>query len=425
MLSKRSTRGSRHPLHIGAAAVMLLGALASVGTQPGTAAASVPAWQSYVLGPSSPQVTPVAVDSRGDVSHPQTLVTGKGKPTTLTTVAGAVPASVVLDFGKDVAGTPFFDLAAVTGTPTLTLVTGEARQFLRTPASTAVAVAAAAGSTQVQLTSTARLEVGNSITFGTGAAAQTGTIVAFDTATVTVTPALVLDAPTGTAVSTSPGAPSSDEAPFLAGVGGQDTLQPATSGRVTGTFHGGFRFALLTLSTPGTVSISAAGVDFQAYRATARDHRGWFLSSDHQLNRMWYSGAYTLQLNLKPAGINSLPDLRIFDGAKRDRSIWTGDLLVQGPTAISTLGDAGAAYVRSSLDVVLSQQNTSGQIAGSSDFLKGRGRTQWHPDLLLQQLLRLRRTGGHHLLPLHRRPGLRHDCPARLAPGTRLQRHVP
>jgi hypothetical protein len=42
-------------------------------------------------------------------------------------------------------------------------------------------------------------------------------------------------------------------------------------------------------------------VDFQALRATPADYRGHFLSSDHQLNRMWYSGAYTLQLNLKPA----------------------------------------------------------------------------------------------------------------------------
>ncbi|MEV5720748.1 hypothetical protein AB0L41_43375 [Amycolatopsis mediterranei] len=110
---------------------------------------------------------------------------------------------------------------------------------------------------------------------------------------------------------------------------------------------GGFRFALLTLSSPGSVSLSALGVAFQAFRATPADHQGWFLSSDDQLNRMWYSSAYTLQLNLKAPGLNGLPDARIHDGAKRDRSIWTGDLLVQIPTLLTSLGSAGAPYVKS------------------------------------------------------------------------------
>jgi hypothetical protein len=351
----------------GSTLVALLATLGSVAVAAEPAAAD-PAWQSYLLGPSSPQVRPVDVTTRGNVSHPRTLLTGRGSATTLTTVAGQTPASVVLDFGKDIAGTPFLDVTAVDGSPTLSLITGEARQFLRTPASTTVTAAAATGATQVQVASTARFEVGSTVAFGTA----TATIVAFDATTVTFTPGLSQELPVGTAVSTSPGAPSSDEAPFLAGVGGPDTLQPTTPGRIDGKFHGGFRFILLTLSSPGSVSISATGVDFQALRATAKDYRGWFLSSDRQLNRMWYSGAYTLQLNLKPPGVNGLPDLRIFDGAKRDRSIWTGDLLVQGPTAIETLGDAGAAYVKSSLDVVLSQQNAAGQIAGSPDFLKGR-----------------------------------------------------
>jgi hypothetical protein len=308
------------------------------------------------------------------VSHLDTLVKGKGRATTLTTVAGATPASVVLDFGKDVAGTPYLDVTAVEGAPTLTLVTGEARQFLRRPASTTVAAAAAAGATEVILASTANLEVGNTITFGTGADAQTRTIVAFDTTakTVSFSPGLSQDLPAGTAVSTSPGAPSSDESRGLAGVGGPDTLQPNAAGRVSGSFHGGFRFVLLTLSSPGSVSIASAGVDFQAYRATPDDYKGWFLSSDHQLNKMWYSGAYTLQLDMKPAGVNGLPDLRIFDGAKRDRSIWTGDLLVQGPTVLSTLGDVGAAYLKSSLNVLLSTQRADGALPGSPDFAKGR-----------------------------------------------------
>lgn len=139
---------------------------------------------------------------------------------------------------------------------------------------------------------------------------------------------------------------------------------------MTGGFHGGFRFALLTLSTPGSVSLTSLGVDFQAFRATPADYRGWFLSSDDQLNRMWYSGAYTLQMDLKAPGLNGLPDARIYDGAKRDRSIWTGDLLVQIPTLLTSLGDAGAPYVKSSLDTLLATQRADGAFPGSPDFAK-------------------------------------------------------
>ena len=313
-------------------------------------------------------MAPVAAETRGNVANPQTLVRGKGKATTLTTVTGGVPASIVLDFGKDIAGTPFLGVTAIGGGPTLTLVTGEARQFLRQPVATTVATTAAVDATVVTVASTANVEVGNTITFG----AQTATITAFDATarTISFVPALTAEVPVGTAVSTSPGAPASDESRGLAGVGGIDTLRPTAPGRVPATFHGGFRYVLLTLSSPGSVSISALRVDFQALRATPADYRGWFLSSDDQLTKMWYSGAYTLQLNLKPAGVNSLPDLRVYDGAKRDRSIWTCDLLVQTPTAISTLGDVGARYVKSSLNVLLSTQRADGALPGSPDFRK-------------------------------------------------------
>ncbi|WP_240522006.1 alpha-L-rhamnosidase-related protein [Amycolatopsis vastitatis] len=331
------------------------------------------AWKSYVLGPSSSDVHANRVDGRGDVKHPQSLVSSHGPATTLTTVAGGTPASVLLDFGKEIGGTPYLDLTRVTGSPTLTLVTAEARQYIRTPASTTVPAAVPTGTTQVPLASAANLEVGNTITFtAAGGTPVTRTIAAFDATarTVTVKPALPADLPAGTAVKTSPGAPSSDESRGLAGVGGPDTFQPTAPGRLTGGFHGGFRFALLTLSTPGSVSLSSLGVTFQAFRATPADYQGWFLSSDDQLDRMWYSGAYTLQMNLKAPGVNGLPDARIYDGAKRDRSIWTGDLLVQIPTLLTSLGTAGAPYVKSSLDTLLATQRADGAFPGSPDFSK-------------------------------------------------------
>ncbi|MFJ4844467.1 alpha-L-rhamnosidase C-terminal domain-containing protein [Streptomyces sp. NPDC088733] len=369
----RNESGSRGHQRL-TVAVALLAAMGSVAVQAEAAAPQDPAWHSYVLGPATAQVPPVDVESRGTVSHLNTLVKGKGQATTLTTVAGGAPASVLLDFGKDVAGAPWFDVTALSGSPTLSLATSEARQYIRTRAATSLSTAAATGATQVTVASAANLEVGNTITFGTGASAQTRTITAFNTTarTVSFTPALTAGLPAQAPATSAPGAPSSDESRSLAGVGGIDTLQPTATGRVSGSYHGGFRFVLLTLTSPGSISLSAAGVDFQGVRATPADYKGWFLSSDDELNKMWYSGAYTLQLNLKPAGLNGLLDQRIYDGAKRDRSIWTGDLLVQGPTAMSTLGDLGAGYVKSSLDVLLATQRADGAIPGSPDFSKGR-----------------------------------------------------
>ena len=118
--------------------ITVLTVLAAAGSSvlPAEAAPGVApaAWHRYVLGPPAAQVTPVGAEGRGDVANAGNLVGGKGKPATLTTVAGRTPASVVLDFGQDIAGTPSIDVTAVQGAPTLTLVTGEARQFLRRPA---------------------------------------------------------------------------------------------------------------------------------------------------------------------------------------------------------------------------------------------------------------------------------------------------
>ena len=67
-------------------------------------------------------------------------------------------------------------------------------------------------------------------------------------------------------------------------------------------------------------------------------------------------------------GLNGLPGDRILDGAKRDRSVWTGDLLVEGPEAMSTLGPSGASYLRSSLDLLLASQRADGALPGAPDF---------------------------------------------------------
>ncbi|MET8592844.1 alpha-L-rhamnosidase C-terminal domain-containing protein [Streptomyces sp. NPDC005078] len=370
-MSSNSESRRRHTMRATAASIIATAVAFTVitGTPASAKPDDAPSWQQYVLGPSSPQVHPADVTARGNVTNPKSLVKS-GKTTTLTTVAGETPASVLLDFGKDVAGTPYLDIANLQGSPSLSLVTSESLAAIRTPASTTVKTDAAQGASTVTLASTARLESGNTITFGTGASAQKRTIDTFDATagTVTFRPALTAAVTASTAVSSTPGAPTADDSGGLSGFGGTATLTPTKTGRITGPFRGGFRFALITLTSPGSVTLSSAGVDFQAYRATPADYQGWFESSSTELNKMWYSGAYTVQLDMAHDGLNGLPGDRILDGAKRDRSVWTGDLLVEGPEAMSTLGPNGASYLRSSLDLLLASQRADGALPGAPDF---------------------------------------------------------
>ena len=327
-------------------------------------------WRRYVLAPPSEDVRPETVTGRGDVGNPSGLLdVDPTTTTTLTMAPGGPPASVLLDFGQNVSGTPYFDVTATSGSPKISMVTSEARQFIRTPADTSTATPTPAGFDRAAVESTANMVVGDKITFGDGPS-QTRTITAVD-ATVTFAPALDEAVPAGTPVHTSPGAPSADDDGSISGAGGTATVFPVMVGRAEPAFRGGFRYVLLTLDAPGTVTISQAGMTFQAYRATPDRYRGWFISSSRQLNRMWFSGAYTNQLNMSPAGVQGAEVDRILDGAKRDRSIWTGDLIVQIPVLTTALGKVGAAYSKSSLQVLLDAQRDDGALPGSPDFFSG------------------------------------------------------
>ena len=103
--------------------------------------------------------------------------------------------------------------------------------------------------------------------------------------------------------------PSGDGGPSQSGSGDgsrADQLTVTGPGPLTaGLIQGGERYQALTLTSPGTVTISSAQIHFTAYRATPADYRGWFESSSDELNRLWYDGAYTTQLDQLPR--NSLP----------------------------------------------------------------------------------------------------------------------
>ena len=251
-----------------------------------------PNWQSLVPGPTSDDVRPVSVvRTQGSVTNAAALV-GSGT-TTLTTTSTASPAAVVLDFGKEVGGTPYVTVSGSTpSSNTVRISTSEALQFL---------------------------------TNSSGA--------------------------------------------FVNDNGSQISLTVTSAQRYTGGLRGGFRFAAIELRTVGTVSLTAAGLNFRAYRAGPAQYQGWFMSSDDQLNRMWYAGAYTTQMDMVPAGVAScFTQPVIFDGAKRDRAIWSGDLMITNPVAQLSLGTNSGPYVRGSINAIMNLQAANGRLTSAVGF---------------------------------------------------------
>ena len=73
---------------------------------------------------------PVAVTSTsGDVRGAQALVSGTGAAT-LSYPAGGKPPVIMLDYGTEVGGLPFFDVTRVAGTPVLNATYSESQQYL-------------------------------------------------------------------------------------------------------------------------------------------------------------------------------------------------------------------------------------------------------------------------------------------------------
>jgi hypothetical protein len=89
----------------------------------------------------------------------------------------------------------------------------------------------------------------------------------------------------------------------------------------------GFRFVRLTFPTNALSSWSSIDVEGIAYPV---EYLGSFESSDPLLNRIWETGAYTAHLCMQEG---------IWDGVKRDRGRWMGDLDVTGRVISSVFAD--------------------------------------------------------------------------------------
>ena len=70
-------------------------------------------------------------------------------------------------------------------------------------------------------------------------------------------------------------------------------------------YQGGERYQEISLTSPGSVTLSSVGIRYTAYDGTPSTFKGYFVSSDDTLNREWYDGAYTLNLVQDPADLQS------------------------------------------------------------------------------------------------------------------------
>jgi hypothetical protein len=143
--------------------------------------------------------------------------------------------------------------------------------------------------------------------------------------------------------------------------------------------RGGFRYLTVVNQTAGTVDLTEVSVDiaFAPNVADLRAYPNYFSCDDDLLTRIWYAGAYTVQTNIvannqgrvwgppgvgwnNSARIGEIGDTVLVDGAKRDRTIWPGDLGISVLTDYVSLGDMET--VRNSLQTLYNHQAGNGAL---------------------------------------------------------------
>ena len=142
--------------------------------------------------------------------------------------------------------------------------------------------------------------------------------------------------------------------------------------------RGGFRYLTVGLETSGSVELTGVTIYFTPAPTLPdlRAYRGSFRSNDDLLNRVWYAGAYTVQMDtIDPLqgkawppvpslwlnnGVSGSGATILVDGAKRDRWVWPGDLGISGKTAYVSTGDT--LSVTNDLNTLFAHQNSAGAL---------------------------------------------------------------
>ncbi|HEX4458205.1 MAG TPA: alpha-L-rhamnosidase, partial [Polyangia bacterium] len=256
----------------------------------------------YILAPPSRTVTPVAVlSTSGSVTNPTNVLSGKA-----TTLSGS-GAQIVLDFGKEVGGIVSLAFSSATANSTLGVAFSESSLYV---------------------------------------------------------------------------GPNSDNS---AGGGNSDGAIPvAVSGPSSWTsdakyLRGGFRYLTVFLTSAGPVDLSGVSLAYSPdpERTIPNQYPNYFYSNDDIVNKAWYSGAYTFQTNVilnhegrvppAPAAnwdntgaVGESGNVVVVDGAKRDRTVWPGDLAISLPTGYAALADTEA--VKNAIITLFNHQHSDGHL---------------------------------------------------------------
>ncbi|MFF7154624.1 hypothetical protein [Streptomyces sp. NPDC008139] len=282
-------------------------------------------WDAFNLSPASRTVRPVAVYTlTGVVRQPEALVT-KGRGAKAVTRITGKGSSVTFDFGKEVGGFVTLSFGS----------SGETNQTI--------------GLTYSELSNF----VSTSSSDGSNGGSNNEPAVRY-----AVTP--------GGRISTDKDTP-------VAGAG------PAATAHPTSQLRGGFRYLTVVNETSGSVDLTDVSVriTFAPNAADLSAYPNYFYCDDDMLNRVWYAGAYTVQTNIIAADQGRVwgpPDIGwdnsakvgevggtvLVDGAKRDRTVWPGDLGISVLTDYVSLGDL--VTVRDSLQTLYNHQDAGGAL---------------------------------------------------------------
>ena len=143
----------------------------------------------------------------------------------------------------------------------------------------------------------------------------------------------------------------------------------------TDKLRGGFRYLTVFLSSSGWVDLDGVSLAFTgaAGMSDPSAYPNYFYSSDPELNRIWYAGAYTVQMDtIAPDAGRAYPPPSsgwennavigagagvLTDGAKRDRAVWPGDLGISLPTEYASTDDV--VSTKNALNSLYQHQNPS------------------------------------------------------------------
>ncbi len=107
------------------------------------------------------------------------------------------------------------------------------------------------------------------------------------------------------------------------------------------THETGYRFAYIELADEDAICNIVGLKAVFCYRDI--EYKGSFECSDALLNKIWNVAAYTVHLNMQE---------HLWDGIKRDRLVWIGDMHTEVQTILAVFGDEGLDVIKKSLDLI-------------------------------------------------------------------------